>query len=76
MVGQVGTLPMSGASISVNQLIFVFNLHFGASSGAGIFTAHLGREDAEGVRIPSGSNLICAALSLGAGVLFFHAGTA
>ena len=39
MVGQVGTLPMSGVSI-VNQLIFVFNLCiFGASSGAGIFTA-------------------------------------
>lgn len=50
MVGQVGTLPMSGVSI-VNQLIFVFNLCiFGASSGAGIFTAQFhGREDAEGV---------------------------
>ena len=39
MVGQIGTLPMSGVSI-VNGLIFVFNLCiFGASSGAGIFTA-------------------------------------
>lgn len=39
MVGQVGTIPMSGVSI-VNGLIFVFNLCiFGASSGAGIFTA-------------------------------------
>ena len=47
MVGQVGTLPMSGVSI-VNQLIFVFNLCiFGASSGAGIFTAQFhGRGDA------------------------------
>ena len=36
MVGQVGTIPMSGVSI-VNGLIFVFNLCiFGASSGAGI----------------------------------------
>ena len=39
MVGQVGTMPMSGVSI-VNQLLFIFNLCvFGASSGAGIFTA-------------------------------------
>ena len=39
MVGQVGTIPMSGVAI-VNQLMFVFNLCiFGASSGAGIFTA-------------------------------------
>ena len=36
MVGQVGTIPMSGVSI-VNGLLFVFNLCiFGASSGAGI----------------------------------------
>ena len=39
MVGQVGSLQMSGVSI-VNGLIFVYNLCiFGASSGAGIFTA-------------------------------------
>ena len=39
MVGQVGTIEMSGVSI-VNGLLFVFNLCvFGASSGAGIFTA-------------------------------------
>ena len=51
MVGQVGTLPMSGVSI-VNGLIFVFNLCvFGASSGAGIFTAQFfGSKDQEGVR--------------------------
>lgn len=76
MVGQVGTLPMSGVSI-VNQLIFVFNLCiFGASSGAGIFTAQFhGREDAEGVRHTFRFKfLICAALSLGAGVLFFLCG--
>ena len=39
MVGQVGTLQMSGVSI-VNNLIFIFNLCvYGACSGAGIFTA-------------------------------------
>ena len=51
MVGQVGTVSMSGVSI-VNGLIFVFNLCiFGASSGAGIFTAQFhGCDDSEGVR--------------------------
>ena len=51
MVGQVGTLPMSGVSIA-NQMMFVFNLCiFGASSGAGIFTAqYYGRGDDAGVR--------------------------
>ena len=51
MVGQVGTVPMSGVSI-VNGLIFVFNLCvFGASSGAGIFTAQFfGSRDQEGIR--------------------------
>lgn len=51
MVGQVGTVPMSGVSI-VNMLLFVFNLCiFGASSGAGIFTAQFyGSKDDEGVR--------------------------
>ena len=51
MVGQVGTVPMSGVSI-VNGLLFVFNLCvFGATSGAGIFTAQFhGSKDAEGIR--------------------------
>lgn len=51
MVGQVGTIPMSGVAI-VNQLMFVFNLCiFGATSGAGIFTAQFkGREDDRGIR--------------------------
>ena len=51
MVGQVGTIPMSGVSI-VNGLLFVFNLCiFGASSGAGIFTAQFhGSRDNEGIR--------------------------
>ena len=51
MVGQVGTIPMSGVAI-VNQLMFVFNLCiFGAASGAGIFTAQFhGSGDNEGIR--------------------------
>ena len=51
MVGQVGTLPMSGVAIA-NQLLFVFNLCiFGASSGAGIFTAQFyGSGDHTGIR--------------------------
>ena len=51
MVGQVGTIPMSGVSI-VNQLLFVFNICiFGAISGAGIFTAQFhGSRNTEGIR--------------------------
>lgn len=51
MVGQVGTVQMSGVSI-VNQLLFVFNLCvFGAMSGAGIFTAQFhGAGDQKGER--------------------------
>ena len=51
MVGQVGTVQMSGVSI-VNQILFVFNLSiFGAASGAGIFTAQFhGSRDNEGIR--------------------------
>jgi len=51
MVGQVGTVPMSGVSIA-NQVLMVFNLCiFGASAGAGIFTAQFfGRGDHKGVR--------------------------
>jgi len=66
MVGQVGTVPMSGVSI-VNGLLFVFNLCvFGASSGAGIFTAQFyGSRDETGVRHTFRFKfLICAAISL------------
>ncbi len=66
MVGQVGTVPMSGVSI-VNNLIFVFNLCvFGASSGAGIFTAQFhGSRDDEGVRHTFRFKfLICTAIAL------------
>ena len=73
MVGQVGTLPMSGVSI-VNQIIFVFNLCiFGASSGAGIFTAQFhGSGDNEGIRHTFRFKLfICTLISLAAGLIFF-----
>lgn len=51
MVGRVGTAPMSGVAI-VNQMLFVVNLCiFGATAGAGIFTAqYAGNGDHEGVR--------------------------
>lgn len=51
MVGQVGTLPMSGVAI-VSQLIFVFNLAvWGSTAGAGIYGAQFfGRGDMDGVR--------------------------
>ena len=71
MVGQVGTLPMSGVSI-VNGLLFVFNLCvFGASSGAGIFTAQFhGSRDHEGIRHTFRFKLlVCTAIAaLGAGI--------
>jgi len=71
MVGQVGTVPMSGVSI-VNGLLFVFNLCiFGASSGAGIFTAQFhGSQNSEGVRHTFRFKVLaCAVLSaLGIGV--------
>lgn len=77
MVGQVGTLPMNGVAI-VNQLLFVFNLCiFGASSGAGIFTAqYYGSQDHEGVRHTFRFKIMAGLLlsALGIGV-FLTAGT-
>ena len=71
MVGAIGTMQMSGVSI-VNQLMFVFNLCiFGASSGAGIFTAQFhGSRDHDGVRHTFRFKvLICLTLSaLGIGI--------
>ena len=51
MVGSVGQLPMSGVAIA-NQLTMIFNLCvFGATSGAGIFTAQFhGKGDHDGIR--------------------------
>ena len=72
MVGQVGTFQMSGVSIA-NQLLFVFNLCiFGASSGAGIFTAQFhGSGDIQGVRYSFRfKSLICLVLcAAGCGIL-------
>ena len=71
MIGQVGTVPMSGVSI-VNGLLFVFNLCvFGASSGAGIFTAQFhGSGDDEGIRHTFRFKfLICLAITaIGSGI--------
>ena len=77
MVGQVGTVPMSGVSI-VNGLMFVFNLCiFGASSGAGIFTAQFhGSNDQEGVRHTFRFKfLICTAISVLGVALFLLGGS-
>ncbi|MBO4474714.1 MAG: MATE family efflux transporter [Clostridiales bacterium] len=51
MIGKVGTNALSGVAIA-NQLIFVFYLMiFGATAGAGIFTAQYhGKGDNEGIR--------------------------
>lgn len=71
MVGQVGTVPMSGVSI-VNQLMFVINLcMFGASSGAGIFTAQFhGSGDQNGVRHSFRFKiLICAVIAVVGGLI-------
>ena len=76
MVGQVGQIPMSGVSI-VNQLLFVFNLCvFGATSGAGIFTAQFfGNDDQEGIRYTFRFKVaVCLLVSLaGIGVFVFGA---
>ena len=72
MVGQVGTLPMSGVAI-VNQLMFVFNLCvFGAASGAGIFTAQFeGRGDHAGIRYTFRFKLLVGLLLGGLGIGIF-----
>lgn len=51
MIGQLGTLSMSGVSIT-NQLLQVFNVTvFGAMSGPGIFMAQFfGKKDKEGLQ--------------------------
>lgn len=74
MVGQVGTIPMSGVSI-VNGLLFVFNLCiFGASSGAGIFTAQFyGSQDHDGIRHTFRFKvLVCTLLTILGSLIFTH----
>lgn len=75
MVGQVGTIQMSGVSIA-NQLMFVFNLCvFGASSGAGIFTAQFhGSRDQEGVRHTFRFKFLICILLSAAGIGIFLTG--
>lgn len=72
MVGQVGTLQMSGVSI-VNQLMLVFNLCiFGAMSGAGIFTAQFyGKKDMGGVKNTVQYKLMFALLLTAVGLAAF-----
>lgn len=77
MVGQVGTVPMSGVSI-VNGLLFVFNLCiFGACSGAGIFTAQFhGSQDHDGIRHTFRFKfLVCTLLSLLGAAIFLFGGS-
>ena len=75
MVGQVGTIPMSGVSI-VNGLLFVFNLCvFGASSGAGIFTAQYhGSGDHRGIRHTFRFKVLICTVIAALGVLIFTLG--
>lgn len=72
MVGQVGTLEMSGVSI-VNQLMVVFNLCiFGAMSGAGIFTAQFyGKKDSDGVKNTMQYKILFALLLTAVGIAAF-----
>ncbi len=72
MVGQLSDVQMSAVSI-VNQLIFVFNLCiFGASSGAGIFTAQFhGTNDQEGIRHTFRFKALACLLLTAAGVSIF-----
>ncbi len=76
MVGQVGTVQMSGVSVA-NQLMLIFNISvFGATSGAGIFTAQFfGSQDIKGVTHSVRYKLyICLALALGGIALFYWKG--
>lgn len=75
MVGQVGTLQMSGVSI-VNQLLFVFNLCiFGAASGAGIFTAQFhGSKNDRGIRYTVRFKLMSCLLLTALGIGIFLLG--
>ena len=78
MVGQVGTLPMSGVAV-VGQLLFVYNLAiWGSTSGAGIFGAQFyGRGDMDGVRHTFRFKLLVStAITAAAIMLFLAAGPA
>ncbi len=70
MVGRVGTLPMSGVSIS-NQLMMIFQLAvFGANNAAGIFGAQFyGKQDRKGVRDCFHFKIMATFLLVGIGIL-------
>ncbi len=72
MVGQVGTLPMSGVSIT-NQLLMIFNLAvFGANNAAGIFGAQFyGKGDKDGVNHCFHFKIMVSILVTVLGVLIF-----
>lgn len=75
MVGQVGTVQMSGVAIA-NNLIFVYNLCiFGAISGAGIFGAQFyGKGNHEGVRSTFRFKCVISAILLLLAAVIFLAG--
>lgn len=78
MVGQVGTLPMSGVAI-VSQLLLVYYLSiWGSTAGAGIFGAQFfGRGDMDGVKHTFRFKLIIsAAITLAALLLLGFGGRA
>ena len=70
MVGQVGTLPMSGVAI-VGQLLFVYYLCiWGSTAGAGIFGAQFyGSGDMDGLRHTFRFKLVIASLITAAAIL-------
>ena len=71
MVGQVGTIPMTGVSI-VNSLLLIFNLCvFGANAGGGIFVAqfhgsgdHTSVRRSHRVKLYANGILVLAALAI------------
>ena len=72
MVGRIGTDPMSGVAI-IGQLLLVWYLTlFGATAGAGIYTAQFsGKGDEDGVRYTFRLQVVIALVIMAAGVLIF-----
>lgn len=72
MVGAVGTVEMTGVSIS-NTLLFVFNMTvFGGVSGAGIFLAqYYGKQDDDGMRYCTRYKMYLGVLLSVVGILVF-----
>lgn len=72
MVGQVGTLPMSGVSVT-NQLLNIYNLGiFGSVTSVSLFGAqYAGRKDNDGMRYCLRFKLIISSLVTIAAILLF-----